>query len=65
MLEIITEKAKGQHKGSIVFVHGAWHGLVVESYNATQLMYPDAPHNLFATEGWQKVAFDIQNFLEK
>jgi pimeloyl-ACP methyl ester carboxylesterase len=38
---------------------------LVKTYKAPQNMYPDAPHNLFATEGWQKVAADIQVFLEK
>jgi pimeloyl-ACP methyl ester carboxylesterase len=38
---------------------------LVKTYQAPQNMYPDAPHNLFATEGWQKVAADIQVFLEK
>jgi pimeloyl-ACP methyl ester carboxylesterase len=38
---------------------------LVKAYSAPQKMYPDAPHNLFATVGWQKVAADIQIFLEK
>jgi alpha-beta hydrolase superfamily lysophospholipase len=38
---------------------------LVKTYKAPQNMYPDAPHNLFAIEGWQKVAADIQVFLEK
>jgi pimeloyl-ACP methyl ester carboxylesterase len=38
---------------------------LVKTYNAPQKMYPNAPHNLFATEGWQQVASDIQQFLEK
>jgi pimeloyl-ACP methyl ester carboxylesterase len=38
---------------------------LVKTFKATQNMYLDAPHNLFATEGWQKVAADIQVFLEK
>jgi pimeloyl-ACP methyl ester carboxylesterase len=39
--------------------------VLVKTYNAPQKMYPNAPHNLFATEGWQQVAADIQQFLEK
>jgi pimeloyl-ACP methyl ester carboxylesterase len=38
---------------------------LVKTYNAPQKMYAEAPHNLFATEGWQQVASDIQQFLEK
>jgi pimeloyl-ACP methyl ester carboxylesterase len=39
--------------------------VLVKTYNAPQIMYSNAPHNLFATEGWQQVASDIQFFLEK
>jgi hypothetical protein len=38
---------------------------IVACYKAPQLMYPDKPHNLFATEGWAQVAADIQKFIEK
>lgn len=38
---------------------------LVKTYNAPQIMYPEAPHNLFVTEGWEKVAAEIQAFLEK
>jgi pimeloyl-ACP methyl ester carboxylesterase len=39
--------------------------VAVDTYTAPQLMYPDKPHNLFATEGWEQVAADIQQFIEK
>jgi pimeloyl-ACP methyl ester carboxylesterase len=37
--------------------------VLVKTYNAPQKMYPNAPHNLFMTTGWQRVAADIQLFL--
>lgn len=38
--------------------------VLVDTYQAHQLMYLDKPHNLFATEGWEQVAADIQRWLE-
>jgi alpha-beta hydrolase superfamily lysophospholipase len=38
--------------------------VAVAVYKAPQKMYPDAPHNLFATPGWEQVAQDIQAFIE-
>lgn len=37
--------------------------VLVDTYRASQLMYPDKPHNLFATDGWEQVAADIQKML--
>jgi pimeloyl-ACP methyl ester carboxylesterase len=37
--------------------------VLVDTYQAPQLIYPDKPHNLFATEGWEQVAADIEVFL--
>jgi pimeloyl-ACP methyl ester carboxylesterase len=38
--------------------------VIVDIYKVPQLMYPDKPHNLFATKGWEQVAMDIGKFLE-
>jgi pimeloyl-ACP methyl ester carboxylesterase len=37
---------------------------LVETYKAPQKIYPDAPHNMFMSDGWEVIANDIKAFIE-
>jgi pimeloyl-ACP methyl ester carboxylesterase len=36
-----------------------------KAYKTEAIIFPNAPHNLFMTEGWEKVAVMIGTWLEK